>query len=519
MSLPKEPRQLMINLMYLVLTAMLALNVSSEILHAFKTINKSIVNSNGLINNKNLQTYMSFDANQAIPAQTARVKPFNDRAKAVKIKADEMHAYFENWKNQIVTQSGGKDSKDTTEIKRADDIDASTLLLVERGGGNQVKQKITEFRDFLLAQVDDAGMKERLEKELPASIAAMEKTDNNPQGDWATGNFYNMPVMAAVTLFSKMQNDIRSSEAIVIDHLFSRSQSVPYKFDAVRAIATPKTSYVLQGQPVEAEILLAAYNTNVNPRITASTGSVAVKQGVGSWKGTASGLGLQTVRGTVSVDMGSEGMKNETFTFQYMVGTAGASVQLDKMNVFYVGVPNPITVTAAGYSLEDVSISIPGADVSANGLGKYNVTVPASLISKTVEASINAKDASGPKSVGKMAIRVKRIPDPQARVAGKPGGGMPAASFRVQDGVIAVLENFDFEAKFRVTGFTFSMAPKRGEYVGPFTVAGPQFRANKDVEAAMARAKPGDRIFIEEIRGVGPDNTQRRLNDIIFLLN
>lgn len=96
---------------------------------------------------------------------------------------------------------------------------------------------------------------------------------------------------------------------------------------------------------------------------------------------------------------------------------------------------------------------------------------------------------------------------------------MPAASFRVQDGVIAVLDNFDFEAKFRVTGFTFSAAPKRGEYIGPFTVNGPQFRTNKDVGAAMDRLKPGDRVFIEEVRGIGPDNTQRRLNDIIFLLN
>lgn len=202
-----------------------------------------------------------------------------------------------------------------------------------------------------------------------------------------------------------------------------------------------------------------------------------------------------------------------------MVGSAGASVQLDKMNVFYVGVPNPITVTAAGYSLEDVSVSIPGANVAANGLGKYNVEVPGSLIGKTVEVAINAKDASGAKNVGNMPVRIKRIPDPQARIGQKAGGGMPASVFRVQDGVIAVLENFDFEARFSVTGFTFSAAPKRGEYIGPFTVNGPQFRSNKDVETAMSRLKPGDRVFIEEIRGIGPDRTQRRLNDIIFLLN
>jgi len=508
----------MINLMYLVLTAMLALNVSSEILHAFKTINRSIENSNGLINHKNDQTYMSFEANLNIPASRARVQPYYEKAQLVKQKSAEMFAYFDTWKNRIVEKAGGRDAE-TKDIKRQDDIDASTKLLVEDKGGDEVKRKIVEFRNFLLSQVDDADVRATLEKELPASIAQMEKTDNNPQADWSTGNFYNMPVMAAVTLFTKMQNDIRSSEAIVIDHLFERSQSVPFKFDAVRAIATPKTSYVLQGQPVEAEILIAAYNSNVRPSISASTGSVTVDKGVGSWKGTASGLGLQTVRGTISVDMGSEGMKNEPYSFTYMVGTAGASVQLDKMNVFYVGVPNPITVTAAGYSLEDVSVSIPGATASAAGLGKYNVTVPMDLVGKGVTASIIARDPSGSKTVGTMPIRVKRIPDPQARVNGKPGGTMPASVFRVQDGVIAVLENFDFEAKFNVVSFVFGMAPKRGDYIGPYSVRGARFGASPEVLAAMQRAKIGDKIFIEEIRGVGPDGTQRRLNDIVITLN
>ena len=507
----------MINLMYLVLTAMLALNISSEILNAFKTINNSIMNSNGLISNKNSKTYQDFDINEQIPKDRARVKPFNDRAKLVKAEAQKMIDYLEGWKKKIIDEAGGMRKDDANEIKSPENIDASTKLLVENKGGDEIKQRIEQLRNFMLGQVDDEG-RQALGGRLPLKVADVSKTEENRNADWSFGTFNNVPVMGAVTLFSKMQNDVRASESVIIDYLFSQSQSVPFKFDAIRAIATPKTSYVLQGQPVEAEILLAAYNKNVNPIVRASTGSAVVKDGVGTWKSTAAGVGLQTVRGTVSVDMGTT-VETQQWSFQYMVGSAGASVQLDKMNVFYVGVPNPITVTAAGYSLEDVSVSIPGAEVSANGLGKYNIMVPASLIGKQVEAAINAKDAAGAKNVGRMAIRVKRIPDPQARVGGKAGGGMTAAAFRVQDGVIAVLENFDFEAKFRVTGFTFSMAPKRGEYVGPFTVNGPQFRTNKDVETAMGRAKPGDRVFIEEIRGVGPDNTQRRLNDIIFLLN
>lgn len=516
--MPKEPRQLMINLMYLVLTAMLALNVSSEILHAFKTINNSVMKSTSLIEGKNQDTYMSLQANEDIKENRERVKPFNDRAKLVKAQAEGFISYLENWKYRIINEAGGKETDDTANIKRPDDIDASTRLLVEGNGGNDIKKKIEELRNFMLSQVDE-DTRASMAKELPLSVVATERTDNNPQGDWATGNFYNMPVMAAVTLFSKMQNDARSSESIVIDHLFQKSKARPFEFDAIKAIAVPRNSYALQGQKITADILLGAYNSTVNPSVSSSSGRVvSVKEGVATWETNAAGVGMQTVRGSVTINMNGQA-KTEPWEFSYVVGSTGASLQLDKMNVFYVGVPNPITVTAAGYSLEDVSMSIPGADVAGNGLGKYNVTVPASLIGKQVEASINAKDATGAKNVGKMAIRVKRIPDPQARVGGKPGGGMPAASFRVQDGVIAVLENFDFEAKFRVTGFSFSAAPKRGEYVGPYSVNGPQFRASSEVAAAMSRLKPGDKVFIEEIRGVGPDNTTRRLNDIIFTLN
>ena len=517
MSMPKEPRQLMINLMYLVLTAMLALNISSEILNAFKTINNSIVNSNGLISNKNAKTYQDFDVNEQIPKDRDRVKPFNDRAKLVKAESQKMVDYLEEWKKKIIAEAGGMRTDEPTEIKSPEDIDASTKLLVEKKGGDEIKQRLEQLRGFMLNQVDDQG-RQALTGRLPLKIAAVEKKEENPNADWSFGTFNNVPVMGAITLFSKMQNDVRASESVIIDYLFSQSQSVPFKFDAIRAIATPKTSYALQGQPVEAEILLAAYNKNVNPVIRASSGSVVVKDGVGSWKSTATGVGLQTVRGSVSVDMGSS-VETQEWSFQYMVGSAGASLQLDKMNVFYVGVPNPITVTAAGYSLEDVSMSIPGAELKSTGLGKYDVMVPASLIGKTVEAAINAKDATGLKNVGNQAIRVKRIPDPQASVGGKAGGGFSSAAFRVQDGVIAKLENFDFEAKFRVTGFTFSVAPKRGEYVGPYTVNGPQFRGSAEVLATMGRLKPGDKVFLEEIRGVGPDGTTRRLNDIIFTLN
>ena len=373
----------------------------------------------------------------------------------------------------------------------------------------------------MLSQVDDS-VREFMAKQLPIQILDPEKSDNNPRGDWATGTFYNMPTLAAVTLFSKLQNDVRNAEAQILNQLFKEADAKQIKFDAITAIAVPKQSYLLQNQKVEAEIMLAAYNKSVVPSISTSSGRVQVSEGVGHWEGVASGVGLQTVRGTLTVDLGSSKV-TKPWEFQYTVGTAGASLQLDKMNVFYIGVPNPITVSAAGYAMEDISLSIPGAEVTAasgRGRGAYDISVPMSLEGKTVEAAINAKDPSkGVVKVGTMPIRVKRIPDPEAQVGGTSGGGMQASTFRVQLGINALLKNFEFDARYVVTSFTFSMLQKRNpDIIGPFPVNGPLFSGNRDVVNAINNAKAGDKIFIEEIRAKGPDGSTRRLNSVVLSL-
>lgn len=521
MSIPKEPRALMIQLMYLVLTAMLALNVSNEILNAFKVINNSIGKSNESILGKNNEMLISLQANEDMQGHKERVKPYNDKAKDVHARAQVLYDYLENWKKRIAAQADNipVDKVDLGAIKAEDNIDASTHLLVEKKGGDEIKAKLEELRTHMLAQIENATVKANFEKDFPLQMIAPPKSEDNPNGDWSFGTFHNVPTMAAVTLFAKMQNDIRNSESLILSELSREADAKPLKFDAIAAIAVPKTTYVMTGQPVEAQIMFAAYNTTANPQITTSGGSVKVEKGVGTWKGTAAGVGLQTVRGNLSVNLGDR-TESQPWSFQYMVGSAGASVQLDKMNVFYIGVVNPITVTAAGYSLEDVSINIPGAEVKATEKGKYNVTVSAATGNKTT-ASIVAKTATGPKEVGKMEIRVKRIPDPIAELGGKSGTFvMPVNVFRAQLGVAAVLKGFDFEAKFQVTSFEFAYYPKRGEYTPMGVVSGPRF---SDAPAIMNYvqkvAKIGDQVFIDNIKAKGPDGTTRSLGNIKIILN
>ncbi len=516
MSLPKEPRQLMINLMYLVLTAMLALNVSSEILHAFKTINQSIGSSNSSIQERNVKMYAAFDAQESEPGQKERVKPFNDRAKIARTEAQQMYDYLQSWKERIITASGGYEGKNNKEIKAESDIDASTRLLVENNGGDTIKNRIIELRNKLLTLVNPQDPT-TFAHQMPLNIIDASKTDNNPQGDWKIGNFYNMPVMAAVTLFSKFQNDVRNSEAQIINQLANEAGDIQVKFDDFQAIAVAKNSYVLAGQPVEASISLAAYNKAINPAVSASSGRITkVENGVATWQTTAAGVGLQTVRGSVSINLGNRTEKKD-YSFSYMVGSTGASIQLDKMNVFYIGVPNPITVSAAGYSMEDISVSIPGATVNKTANGQYDVTV---TTPGTLEADILAKTATGAAKVGGLKVRVKTIPDPVAKVAGKTGGFISSGVFKAQLGIPAVLDGFDFDAKFQVTSFDFSYLPKGGEYQPPMSVPGAYFRDNPTVlKYQSTQARPGDKVFIENIRAKGPDGRTRLLNAINLTLN
>src|SRR5690606_20010754 len=146
---------------------------------------------------------------------------FNDKAKEVRAAADAAYNYLQQWKERVINQAGGYDDEAKTVIKRQDDIDASTFLPVERGGGDSIKNELLALRSLMLSKVSQD--REALENQLPIRIVEPEKSDNNPNADWKVGYFFNMPVMATVTLLSKFQNDIKNSEAMVLTQLMKEA--------------------------------------------------------------------------------------------------------------------------------------------------------------------------------------------------------------------------------------------------------------------------------------------------------
>jgi len=523
----------MINLMYLVLTALLALNVSNEILNAFKTLSVSIDKSNRSIDQKNTDVYNAIKENEKAPGQAEKVRPYREKADLIWKESEALVQYLNDWKRRITIEAGGynhKEGEDTTLPERMDNIDATTLLLVEKRGGDTLKARITELRNKMLSVLrsqDTASISPL----MPLRVTPGKKNDHNPTGDWSIENFEHMPAIAAMALFSKYQNDIRSSEALVLNRLFEEAHLKDIKFDTIGAVAVPSQSYALEGDKIQATILLAAFNKAQKPEIKGLSGGGSIKpavNGIIPWETVAKGTGLQTVRGKIELQT-ENGPVSRDWKFEYMVGTTGASMQLDKMNVFYIGVANPVTVAAAGYSVEDVSLQIPGAEVRADSFGrKGHFNIWADKPSNNLEVAIMAKpkDGTGVKKVGTFPVRVKRIPDPVARLGKQMGGGMAAGMFKVQVAPAAVLDGFDFDARFTIVSFQFSMLPKGKDIVGPFPVEdrggcylqNKPGRSNPNIEKAINQARPGDRVFIENIKAVGPDKTTRNLNSITLVL-
>jgi gliding motility-associated protein GldM len=527
MSIPKEPRQIMINLMYLVLTALLALNVSNEILNAFRVLSASINKSNESINFSTNEVYNQIVANEAQKGQAERVHPYRVKADQVKKTADDMVAYLHNWVTRVVNEAGGWEEKDSTIPKRQDNIDATTDLLVDKGGGDSLKRKIDEVRSLMLSVLKPNDQKD-IAPLMALKVDSMKPDpDNNPKGDWSRGYFEHMPTMAAKAMFSKFENDVRSSEQLVIKKLYEEAHLSEIKFDTTAAIAVPTTTYALEGDKIEASILIAAFNKDLKPTVSVQQGGGSTKpaaNGVVPWETIAKGTGLQTVRGTIHLDQPNGTPINLPWKFEYVVGSTGASLQLDKMNVLYIGVDNPVTVSAAGYSVQDVSLNLPSSITQSGSNGKYVLRPTQPGKDMPIDIMAKSKDGKGASSkVATLPVRVKRIPDPVPLFANKNGGFLSAAIARAQFGPLAVLKDFDFDARFRVVSFEFSWLPKGKELIGPKIVAnskaGCKFDDSPEVSKMVGQLKPGDKIFIDRIKAQGPDGTIRDLGTLFFTLN
>ncbi len=512
MSIPKENRQQMINLMYLVLTALLALNVSAEILNAFKTINNSLESSNGLLDMNSRVNYSAFNAKKAKEPGNAEIPKYQAKADEVIALSKNLQDYVKSLQEGIVTEAGGKGEEGAV-MKRQDDLDASTRYFIEESKkGYELKKKIDEFTAKVKSLVDPAEIDVVMQK-IPLTTKPQAAN-----GDWARENFFQMPAIASYTMLTKELSDIKASEGTLVQYFFSKiGSSEELKpeeivFDAFSAQVTSPTAYILQGETFEANVFLAATSSK-NDNISVSVNGQGLKpdnNGIAHYKASP-GVGEYELKGNISL---KNPKTNEVKSyplppFKYTVAAPFATVSPTKMNVFYIGVDNPVQISAAGVANSKLQVSIDQGTISGSA-GKYSVRVTQQSNANNVKVSANGK------SYGNFPFRVKMIPNPQAECANMPGGRVNAGVWKAQQGVIAKLDNFDFDAKFEVLSFNMFYQPKlQDPAIAPAT--GPYFSAAQ--KSFIAKAKPGDIFYIEEIKVRGPDGLTRKIPGIAFKID
>lgn len=540
MALPKEPRQLMINLMYLVLTALLAMNVSNEILNAFKIVDKSIVSSSNSIQKKNDNTIANFQMaleDEAIlrnPEKLKKIQDYKVLAEQAMTLGKQMETELESYKQLIVTKAGGMDPQNPSLLLREDDLDAATNVMIEGKKGDEMKARLQKFVDDIAILVPSdnpevmskSAKTEAIKKMLTIDLSS-QPTEGNPSGDWSYSNFHMVPAVAAVTLMDKYINDVKNSQSSVVDELwaqaFGERKTKQIVFDSYDLIISSPNPYLLPGEKFTATAMLGAFNKN-SQNLTISGGGrgLKIENGIAKYESVASGKGEQTVVFTASfIDPNTGKTMPYKKEFKYYVGEAQASISLDKMNVFYVGVPNPITFSASGVPAGNLKYSVENCTLTpAEGVNKYIVTVTSPGAKAKISLSATLSDGTS-KSFGTYEYRVKRIPDPYPVVANKRGGSAVANELKVQDAILARLDNFDFDAKFNVTSFTVTYLPRRGDpeeaSSNSMYLTGPN--ASPAVAAIMSKLKPGDKIFFENIKAIGPDKTSRSIGSVNFIIN
>lgn len=495
MALPREPRQKMINIMYLVLTAILALNVSAEVIEAFKTVDKSLQGSNANLTTANAVLYKSLEDKMKDEQYKAQAAIWQPKAVQAKQHSDEIMKYIEQLKLELMQNAGLKEDGSFKE----DNLDASTRLFETNGRGNELKAKLEEYKKKMLAI--DSSFEGKFAANFPVNTDPVPSKEGGTK-PFTTGYFHMTPTVAALTMLSKFQNNVKNAENTITSYIHSKIGAVEFVYDQFAAVVGQSSNYVMPGEKVTITAGVGAYSTAAQPQITIGGAGVPVNaEGVAIREFTAEGGGERSMPVSVTYTKPDGTKETKTFPIKYTVGTpGGAAVMLDKMNVFYIGVPNPVTIgSPTGW--DKTTVSMTGGTISGTG-SKRTVTVSA------IGAASITVTADGKPS--KFDFRIKRIPDPIIKVGPSSGGRMQAVIFRSQQFVRADLENFDFEAKFSVTGGTIYFSNPGDRSVKQINLTSGSLGA---ADAYMKTLVPGSTVIFDNIRVVGPDGQPRTIQN------
>jgi gliding motility-associated protein GldM len=547
-----SPRQKMIGMMYLVLTAMLALNVSKEAVEAFKKVDKGLSKTIANYVVKNSMIYDAFD--RAATQNPAKAGPAKDKAFQVKQRSDELFNYIQDIKIEIINKAEGpvNTAVKGKEIfidmvdKHIDDNNIPSEVLIGanfNGKAFALKTLLASYRDDLREML--GGKSSSIEESLRSIFNTDDGLDKSGEKErWETLNFQLLPLVAVITLLSKMQVDIRNAETDVITFLYEQIDARSFKFNKIIPIVKPTSTYVMVGNEYQAEVFLSAADTTMAPDIkvgeyTTSANADGTKKyemvgtnyqtlsadenGRGNYKVRPGSVGPKSWGGLISIKAPSGEVLTIPFKEEYAVGANAVVVSATAMNVLYLGIDNPIDISVPGVGADKVRAIMTNGTIGKGQVKNYkgdifpgswvaNPTVENQTAQIVVSAEINGKM----QQAGLMNFRVRKVPDPQTSFATVTGDGdQTKANLLAQQACFAILKDFDFDLRFTVTEFTLSFDDKgftRSE-------ASTNNRINDRQRTLLDALTRGKKLYVEKVKAIGPDKKERSLNPVIIRVN
>lgn len=531
----------MISMMYLVLTCLLALNVSREVLDGFVTINESIENTNSNFTGNTLKIMEAIE--EAVHQGRHEFVPYYAKARRVTQLTQHTFDYVETVKRKLVQYTEDRSGADTMQLKyveQLDNVDKPTFFLIGQDetrlkqdlySASDMRRNINNLADSLTAMLD--YMKDRNGLRLPErdyqvlkdKIRLFRPHDRfrDKEGkplSWEMKNFYNMPLAAVVTNLSKIQSDIRTIEAELVSTFASASGKLSVKFNRMQARIIPVSQYIQAGSRYEADVFLSASSSDFKEDnlqfilgdVDTASGKMAddamilpVDKGTGKISMPAGTAGHRGISGWIKFREGTGNYRYFKYEDEFVVANPAVAVSPDMMNVFYAGIDNPVTVSAAGVAPGDLVVNMSGGNNSLVPVGNGKYIVKASG-SGTCALTVFQRTAGGLRQQGAPQVfRVKRIPNPPLRVAGKSTYGnldMKASEARIISALGVDNSVFEFNAPFRVLSFEMTAA-LNGVGDGPFICKDSQL--SPAARNAIAKLKPGSKVFFENIQVQAPD--------------
>ncbi len=534
---PESPRQKMINMMYLVLTAMLALNVAAETLYAFKVVDESL-----------MKTYLSFsDKNRALVNDFKIQYDINqDRVERWMNLADEVHHESEEIIRYIVdlkvllSETAGANIKDPTRtpnslypliltnendtlvLNKQDDLHAAPQIMLTEGKGAELQEKVIVYRDRLIEIANHhPQIIENLTSALDISDPDREERASSSMNyrTWVQQNFESTPVVAAITLLSKLQIDVRNAESATLRHLYNQIDAEAFKFTGLSAKVMPEASYIFQGQEYKARIFLSAEDTTqaLEVFMDGSDRPLPVDGNEAIFAITPSQVGEHSYRGHIRYRTpDGEGFGTKPFDMNFRVAAPAVTIAPTSMNVLYRDLQNPISISVPGVPSENIEAYCTNGNMFREGNGWIIEPEELDNLGENTKVIVNANFNGERRQMGEMVFRVMRVPEPRATVAGLSTGRVVRETLRQQAGVMARLDDFYFDLRFEVVSFDLTVPAGGGTVT---TVHSNSFQFTNQQTQLINNLGAGDRLSIENIRarieGGGPE-TERQLSPVVL---